>query len=161
MSNKENILRKIRLLIRETIEYSLTKYMKPQDFFASKDATGILTFDFIKQMQKQVDYSNIRLLTPEQTNTKYFVYYNKSEKKLIMDSGGEKFTYAEDKFINGWSKCIAKGERKGYVTLFNDSENVSEYQILFIEVEKGLWENFNKFTAQLEIVKKIPYFQLF
>lgn len=161
MSEKENILKKIRLLIRETIEHSLTKYMEPKDFFSSKDATGLLTYDFIKQMQKRTDFDNIGLLTPEQTETKYFLYYNKSEKKLIMDSGGEKFTYAEDKFINSWAKCMVKGGRKGYITLFKDSENVSGYQILFIEVEDTLWSNFNKFLINLSTVKKIPYYQLF
>jgi len=161
MSEKENIINKIRLLIRETIEHSLTKYMEPKDFFSSKDATGLLTFDFIKQMQKQIDYSNIGLLTPEQTETKYFVYYNKSEKKLIMDSGGEKFTYAEEVFKNGWAKCVVKGDKKGYITIFKDSENVSGYQILFVEVEDSLWENFNKFLMNLTTVNKIPYYQLF
>jgi len=134
MSEKENIINKIRLLIRETIEHSLTKYMEPKDFFSSKDATGLLTFDFIKHLIEHPD---------------------------VLDTIGEKFTYAEEVFKNGWAKCVVKGDKKGYITIFKDSENVSGYQILFVEVEDSLWENFNKFLMNLTTVNKIPYYQLF
>jgi len=162
MSEREKILKKIRLLIREAIEGHTMTYVYPQDLFMDDNATGFLTFDFIKQLQKRVDYSDIGLLTPEQTKTSYFVYYAKADKKLIMDSGGEKFSYAEDKFTNGWAKCIHKRDgRKGYITIFKDSENVSGYQILFVEVQKELWDDFSKFIRNLNTVRKIPYYQLF